>query len=78
MTDSDIRNLAKQFAEGFQSDAGDTILEYSERVAWDVYPTTGLIFRKGVSPSTVNAERREFKILVQGFIRDINRDSACI
>lgn len=57
MTNAQIQQLAREYVERYESDSGDDILEYAERVAWDVYPYI-------VSSATVNGDRQVLKGII--------------
>lgn len=66
MTDSEIRQLAKQYAERFDVDNGDSLEEYCERASLDVYPPRN---RSGVALSG----RADFRRLVKAAVRELQK-----
>jgi hypothetical protein len=60
-----IRDVAKQYADAYSPDSGDSVAEYVHRASYDVYaPILG---------KNVNAARMEFRRLVRAFIRGRRR-----
>jgi hypothetical protein len=56
-----IKRIAQAYANGYDADCGDTVREYVDRAAYDLYPSV---------LSTKNGERANFKGLVRHYIRE--------
>jgi hypothetical protein len=56
-----VKEIAQAYANGYDADCGDTIREYVDRAAYDLYPSV---------LSTKNGERANFKGLVRHYIRE--------
>lgn len=55
------REIARQYAKAFDRDNGDTMTEYIDRAARDVYPS---------SLARLDGTRANFKRLVRHFLRE--------
>jgi len=64
MTDSQIRQLAKTYAERFDVDNGDTLDEYAIRASYDVY---------SAHLQNYNHKRIDFRNLVKASVRELEK-----
>lgn len=57
----EVKQIARAYANGYDPDCGDTVREYVDRAAYDLYPS--MLSQK-------NGERGNFKGLVRRYIRE--------